>query len=144
MQNPANSSGRSSEDAHGRQPFTHPALEGLDSLTNSTKMMLTSRLKVAGLAQKYGMHNILRWSPRKVSQECTRISFSFLFFFFPPLLLTIGSVKPENLANSGMDLILAHTMYAVVGAIALEKGGYMANKMAQERILEPLGVKTIS
>ena len=70
--------------------------------------------------------------------------FLFFSFFFSPLLLTIGSVKPENLANSGMDLILAHTMYAVVGAIALEKGGYMANKMAQERILEPLGVKTIS
>lgn len=60
------------------------------------------------------------------------------------LLLTIDHVKPENLANSGIDLVLAHTMYAVVGAIALEKGGYIANKIAQERILEPLGVKTIS
>lgn len=35
-------------------------------------------------------------------------------------------------------------MYAIVGAIALEKGGYVANKIAQERILEPLGVKTIA
>lgn len=35
-------------------------------------------------------------------------------------------------------------MYAVVGAVSLEKGGYIANKVARERILEPLGVKTIS
>jgi len=35
-------------------------------------------------------------------------------------------------------------MYAVVGAVALEKGGHIANKVAQERILEPLGIKTVS
>jgi hypothetical protein len=28
-------------------------------------------------------------------------------------------------------------MYAVVGAVSLEKGGHIANKVAQERILEP-------
>lgn len=60
----------------------------------------------------------------------------------PPLLTLL--VQPENLSASGLELILAHTMYAVVGAISLEKGGHIANKVAQERILEPLGLKTVS
>jgi large subunit ribosomal protein L15 len=32
-------------------------------------------------------------------------------------------------------------MYALVGAIALEKGGLVANQVARERILAPLGFK---
>lgn len=40
-----------------------------------------------------------------------------------------------------MDLVLAHTMYAVIGAISLEKGNAVANKVARERILAPLGFK---
>lgn len=72
---------------------------------------------------------------------------------FPPFLLTVRclvlltsgfSLQPNNLAASGIELVMAHTMYAVIGAIALEKGGHFANKVAQDRILEPLGVKTIA
>jgi large subunit ribosomal protein L15 len=33
-------------------------------------------------------------------------------------------------------------MYAVVGAVALEKGGLVANKVAQDRVLAALGLKT--
>ena len=33
-------------------------------------------------------------------------------------------------------------MFAIVGAIAMDKGGHIANQVARERILEPLGVKT--
>ncbi|OJJ78416.1 mitochondrial 54S ribosomal protein mL57 [Aspergillus glaucus CBS 516.65] len=116
VQNPANSAGPVAEDPHGRQLFAHPALEGLDSLSDSTKVLLTGKTKLAQLAQKYDMQNVLRWSPR----------------------------KPNNLAASGIELVMAHTMYAVIGAIALEKGGHFANKVAQDRILEPLGVKTIA
>lgn len=35
-------------------------------------------------------------------------------------------------------------MYAIIGAIALEKGGQVANKVAQERILAPLGLPVAS
>lgn len=66
VQNPANSAGPVAEDPHGRQSFAHPALEGLDSLSDSTKVLLTGKTKLAQLAQKYDMQNVLRWSPRKV------------------------------------------------------------------------------
>lgn len=45
--------------------------------------------------------------------------------------------QPNDLALSGADPVLAHTMYAIVGAIALERGGLEANKFARERILDP-------
>lgn len=32
-------------------------------------------------------------------------------------------------------------MYAIIGAISLEKGGHVANMVAQKRILLPLGLK---
>ena len=42
--------------------------------------------------------------------------------------------------TSGLELILAHTMYAVIGAIALQKGGDVAARVAREKILKPLGI----
>ncbi|KKK17425.1 hypothetical protein ARAM_005171 [Aspergillus rambellii] len=100
-------------DVFGREPFAHPALDGLGNLSTNTRNFLTSKMKLAELAEKYELQTVLRWSPR----------------------------KPDNLPASGVELVLAHTMYAVIGAISLEKGGQVANKVAQERILAPLGFK---
>ncbi|KAL1981910.1 hypothetical protein VTN96DRAFT_2039 [Rasamsonia emersonii] len=102
------------EDPHGRQPFTHPALDGLNNLSSNTKGFLTSKIKLSELAQKYDLQKVVRWCPR----------------------------MPNDLRASGIDVVLAHTMYAIIGAIALEKGGLVANKVAQERILAPLGLKS--
>ncbi|KAI9045405.1 mitochondrial 54S ribosomal protein mL57 [Aspergillus affinis] len=112
-QSPGNAAS-AKEDAPGRKPFSHPALEGLDNLSLNTKNFLTSKTNIAELARKYEMDKVLRWSPR----------------------------KPNNLQTSGIDLVLAHTMYAVVGAVSLEKGGHVANQVARERILAPLGFNT--
>ncbi|KAL3445255.1 ribonuclease-III-like-domain-containing protein [Aspergillus insuetus] len=100
-------------DTYGREPFTHPALDGLDNLSSSTKKYLTSKVNLAKVAQEYELQTVLRWTPR----------------------------KPGNLRSSGLELVLAHTMYALVGAIALEKGGLVANQVARERLLAPLGFK---
>lgn len=69
VQNPANSGGPGVEDPFGRQPFAHPALEGLENLNNSTKLLVTSKLNLSQLAQKYQLDKVLRWSPRKVSYD---------------------------------------------------------------------------
>lgn len=58
--------------------------------------------------------------------------------------LLIFFEQPRNLQSSGIELVLSQTMYAIIGAVSLEKGGHIANKVAQERILEPLGIKTSS
>ncbi|KAJ5223432.1 hypothetical protein N7468_007974 [Penicillium chermesinum] len=101
-------------DKYGRTPFTHPATQGLRNLSSDTKSFLTDRTKLADLAmQRYNMEKVIRWNPR----------------------------DPTNLEGSGLELVLAHSLYAVVGAVAMEKGGQYANEVAKERILAPLGVK---
>ncbi|KAJ5222007.1 uncharacterized protein N7469_010894 [Penicillium citrinum] len=115
VQNSTATSSSSSRDAHDREPFSHPALNGLQNLSPRTKNALTDRKKLAELARTYETEKIIRWNPR----------------------------LPENLHESGIELVLAQTLYSVIGAISLEKGGHIANKVAQERILEPLGFKTV-
>ena len=42
---------------------------------------------------------------------------------------------------SGMDIVLVQSLYAIVGAVALQKGGEIANRIARERILNAPGVQ---
>lgn len=69
VQNPEAANASPKTDPHGRTPFSHPALDGLRSLSPETKSFLTDRSKLAELAQKYEMQNVLRWTPRKV-RDC--------------------------------------------------------------------------
>lgn len=57
------------EDPFGRTPFSHPALDGLTNLSSDKKNFLTSKLKLAELADKYELQKVLRWSPRNVSRD---------------------------------------------------------------------------
>ncbi|KAN0099483.1 Ribonuclease-III-like domain containing protein [Hyaloscypha variabilis] len=95
-----------------RTPFTHPALEGLANLSDVPLGEVLSKTRLAGLAQSIGMQEIIRWTPKDI----------------------------HHLNASGLELILAHTMYAVIGAIALQKGGEVAARVAREKILKPLGI----
>lgn len=56
----------SSRDAHDREPFSHPALNGLQNLSPRTKNALTDRKKLAELARTYETEKIIRWNPRLV------------------------------------------------------------------------------
>ena len=53
-------------DQYGRIPFTHPALQGLDSLTEHNKSSVIDKRRVAGLAEEYGLDTVLRWKPKRV------------------------------------------------------------------------------
>lgn len=55
-------------------------------------------------------------------------------------MLTDCSNQPNDLEHSGLNVVLTHTMYAIVGAIALERGGVEANEFARQRILAPQGL----
>ncbi|KAF2096111.1 hypothetical protein NA57DRAFT_78883 [Rhizodiscina lignyota] len=99
-------------DEYGRALYHHPALETLDNLTNFTKTEAVDKKRLARLAEQYGLPGVIRWKPKKA----------------------------DNLRGAGIDSVLAQTMYAIVGALALEKGGEVANKTVKERILRPLGL----
>lgn len=56
-------------------------------------------------------------------------------------LVDIANIQQVNkLDHSGIDVILTTCMYAIIGAIALHRGGAVANEVAREKILKPLGV----
>ncbi len=52
----------------------------------------------------------------------------------------IASNKASNLYSSGSEMVYAQTILAVVGALALQRGGEVANKIVRERVLDPLGL----
>ena len=53
-------------DAHGRIPFTHPALAGLPGLTGEAKDQVLDKSRLAGLAERYGFDKVTRWKPKRV------------------------------------------------------------------------------
>ncbi|TGO23248.1 hypothetical protein BPAE_0138g00010 [Botrytis paeoniae] len=94
------------------EPFSHPALDGLPNLTNVKVDDILSKERLAKLATQMGMPDIIRWEPR----------------------------MKNDLEKSGLELVLATSLYAIIGAIALQKGGDVATRVARERILKPLGI----
>ena len=53
----------------------------------------------------------------------------------------MGDYQIRNMLGSGQPLVMTQAMYAIVGAVALEKGGKFANEVVRERILERLGMR---
>lgn len=93
--------------------FTHPSLYGLDNITPFARAQILSKTRVARLAYTYGIDKVVRWKPRKA----------------------------DRLEGSGIESVLAQAVYAIVGALALQRGGEVAGRVARERVLGPLGLK---
>jgi len=110
--NAASPSTPSQPDAYNRVPFNHPALSGLSNLTSETKSDVLSKTRLSQLAERYGLDKVTRWKPKKT----------------------------DNLHGSGVEAVLTTSLYAVVGAVALEKGGDVADRVVREKILTPLGL----
>ena len=49
-------------------------------------------------------------------------------------------MQATDLQASGLPLVLQQALYAIVGAVALQKGGQVANEVVRERILNSLGL----
>ncbi|KAM0723705.1 hypothetical protein Q7P37_000693 [Cladosporium fusiforme] len=93
--------------------FSHPSLTGLENITPHAKSTTLDKRRLAQLAGSYGLDKVVRWKPKKT----------------------------DRLESSGADVVLAQAVYAIVGAVALQKGGDVAAQIAKERILAPLGLK---
>ncbi|PSK36690.1 54S ribosomal protein L15, mitochondrial [Elsinoe australis] len=89
------------------------AISGLENLTVFAKTRVQDPRRLAGLAREKGLERVVRWKPRKTS----------------------------DLQSSGVDTVLAHTLYAIVGALSLQRGGDTTTQLVKERILAPLGLR---
>ncbi|KAL6706332.1 hypothetical protein ACN47E_005622 [Coniothyrium glycines] len=108
---PKDSNGVPSKDEYGRTPYLHPALSGLQGLTEEAQGKVLDKVRLSQIAQRYGFDRVTRWKPKRA----------------------------DDLQGSGQESVLSTSLYAIVGAIALEKGGEAANNIVQEKILAPLG-----
>ena len=50
-------------------------------------------------------------------------------------------LQVTDLTASGFPVVIQQALYAIVGAVALQKGGQLANSVVKERILSPLGLR---
>ena len=57
------------QDRYGRESFRHPALDGLAGVTLESKHRILNVMRVAQLAERYGLHTVTRWKPKEV---CSR------------------------------------------------------------------------
>lgn len=51
-----------------------------------------------------------------------------------------NSYQIHKMDSSGVDVVLTTSLYAIIGAIALQKGGDVAARVAREKVLKPLGI----
>ena len=105
---------QSAHDTFGRHPFEHPLLQTLPNLSENAKSHVLEKNRLAQLGKEYGLQGVLRWKPKKV----------------------------DNLSGSGLELVMAQAMYAIVGAVSLERGGVVAERVVKDRILGPLGLES--
>ncbi|KAK0510534.1 hypothetical protein JMJ35_006966 [Cladonia borealis] len=112
LQNPSTRQIPPMQDQYGREPFRHPALEGLEGITEHGKATILDKHRVGGLAEHYGLDAVVRWKPKRMT----------------------------NLPGSGLTVVISQALYAIIGAVALQKGGDVANTVVRERILNPLGL----
>ena len=57
------------------------------------------------------------------------------------MLADLSNNQANDIGGSGANLVYAQTMCAIIGAVALQKGAEVANRIVRARILSPLGLK---
>ncbi|KAL1902437.1 hypothetical protein Sste5346_001418 [Sporothrix stenoceras] len=97
-------------DPYGREPFSHPALDNVDKLTTAQPHHYASPEKLTMLARDIKLPSVVRWKPR----------------------------MPDNLEGSGITAVMTSTMFAIIGAVALQYGSATANRLVQDRIINYL------
>jgi large subunit ribosomal protein L15 len=53
-------------DEFGRKPYLHPALNGLQGLTDEAEGVVLSKERLAPIAERYGLDKVTRWKPKRV------------------------------------------------------------------------------
>jgi large subunit ribosomal protein L15 len=93
--------------------YQHPSLQNLENISLYTKIAATHKSRLSALAHRYGLDEVVRWKP----------------------------MNEQDLKASGKDAVMAEAVYAIVGAVAMERGGTMAIEVARERVLAQMGLR---
>lgn len=101
---------KSPGDGYTREPFVHPALNPANNLCKTRPDDVFDMNAMKKLAMDTGIMGVVRWRPRNT----------------------------DKLKASGLEPIMTATIYAIVGAIALQHGGKVASKILRDRIIKRL------
>ncbi|KAK7740922.1 hypothetical protein SLS53_004985 [Cytospora paraplurivora] len=93
-----------------RKPFESPALQNVDKLSMTRPQDIMSIENLAAVAINAKLNEVVRWKPR----------------------------NPDNLKGSGLDTVLATSVFAIIGAVALQNGGDVASRVAREKVLRKI------
>jgi large subunit ribosomal protein L15 len=63
---PRDSDDRPENDKYGRKPFLHPALSGLQGLSDEAESKVLDKARLSQLAERYGLDKVTRWKPKRV------------------------------------------------------------------------------
>lgn len=55
---------------------------------------------------------------------------------------TDTKLQITDLSSSGADMVYTQALFAIIGALSLEQGGMVANRVVRERILQVIGLKS--
>ncbi|KAG6355975.1 hypothetical protein INS49_015360 [Diaporthe citri] len=90
-----------------RKHYESPALQNVDklSMTRPQDMVSVSGLASVGLNNR--LNEVMRWKPR----------------------------NPDNLKGSGIETVLATSIFAIIGAVSLQHGAEAASKLAREKVI---------
>ncbi|KAI5839597.1 ribonuclease-III-like-domain-containing protein [Morchella snyderi] len=93
------------------KPFHHPDYHYLTFVNRKSVQETLSAGKLGHLARVAGLPEVMRWKP----------------------------VDVNDLVKSGQTDIAVECLYAIIGAVALRRGGDVAGRLVRERILSVLG-----
>lgn len=94
-------------DPWNRKHFESPALQNVDKLSTTRPQDIMSVSNLAAFAINVRLNEVVRWKPR----------------------------NPDNVKGSGIETVLATSIFAIVGAVALQNGGEVASRLAREKVL---------
>ena len=58
--------GKPIRDKYGREPYLHPALNGLQGLSDEAESRVLDKARLSQLAERYGLDKVTRWTPKRV------------------------------------------------------------------------------
>ncbi len=57
------------QDQYEREPFRHPALDGLAGVSLESRSQVLRVARMAQLAEQYGLDTVIRWKPKQVRSK---------------------------------------------------------------------------
>ncbi|CAZ86303.1 unnamed protein product [Tuber melanosporum] len=92
------------------EPFLHRDYKSLVSIKDRNIRAILDPGKLATIARLVRLDNVMRWKPK----------------------------DSDNLHESGQALVATQALYAIVGALALQRGGDIAGGVVRERLLSSI------